>query len=50
VLRTALAVPPDFDLALLIALGYPDMDSPVNAFRSPREELGQMVQWIGVKE
>jgi len=50
VIRTELAISPDFDLALVIALGYPDMSSPVNGFRSPREELGQMVRWVGMSE
>lgn len=50
VIRAELAISPDFDLALLLALGYPDGNSPVNSFRSPREELGQMVRWVGMSE
>ena len=30
-----------------IALGYPDLDHPANAFRSEREPLEQFVRWIG---
>jgi len=50
VIRSVLAIPPAFEIALLIALGYPDPDSPVNGFRSPREELAQMIRWIGLDE
>jgi nitroreductase len=48
VIRAELSVAPECDLALLIALGYPDENSPVNGFRSPREDVAQMVRWIGV--
>jgi nitroreductase len=50
IIRTELSIAPEFDIALLIALGYPDMNSPVNGFRSPREDLAQMVRWIGGDE
>jgi nitroreductase len=29
-----------------IALGYADFDKPVNLFKSPREELSEIVTWI----
>jgi nitroreductase len=50
IIRTELSIPPEFDIALVIALGYPDMNSPVNGFRSPREDLTQMVRWVGGDE
>jgi hypothetical protein len=30
-----------------IALGYPDKDLPVNAFRASKEELSKITKWIG---
>ena len=47
VIRKEMAIPPDFDLALMIALGYPDYSSPVNDFRSSREDLAGCVFWHG---
>jgi hypothetical protein len=29
-----------------VALGYPDWESPINRFTSPREELDRLVRWI----
>ena len=48
VIRAELPISPEFDCALIMALGYPDESSPVNGFRSPREDLSHMVRWIGV--
>jgi nitroreductase len=47
IIRAELAISPDFDLTLIIALGYPDYSSPINDFRSPREGLSDCVTWIG---
>ena len=47
IIRAAMAIPPDFDLALMVALGYPDYTSPVNDFRSSRDGLSGCVSWIG---
>jgi nitroreductase len=47
IIRTEMAIPPDADLALMLALGYPDYNSPVNDFRSSREDLSGCVFWIG---
>lgn len=47
IIRAALELAPDHDLALMIALGYPDYGSPVNDFRSSREPLSDCVFWLG---
>ena len=47
IIRKEMAISPDFDLALMLALGYPDYSSPVNEFRSSREGLAAGVSWIG---
>jgi nitroreductase len=33
-------------VVLGLALGYPDWKSPINEFKSPREDLGKLVRWI----
>jgi hypothetical protein len=29
-----------------VALGYPDWDSPVNRFKTTRDDLSKFVRWI----
>ncbi len=29
-----------------VALGYPDLESPINRFKSHREEIGQFIRWV----
>ena len=31
-----------------IALGYPDTESPINKFKSGRDNLNGFVRWIGL--
>ena len=47
IIRAAMAISSDFDLTLMIALGYPDYSSPVTDFRSSRDGLSEFVSWIG---
>ena len=47
VIREALEVPEEEKIGALVALGYPDPDSPANAFRSSRDELEAFVRWVG---
>ena len=49
VIRAELPISPEFDCALIMALGYPDESSPVNGFRSPREDLAHdgTLDWCG---
>ena len=46
-IRQALDIPEDEQIGAVVALGYPDLDSPANAFRSPRNELETFVRWVG---
>ncbi|MFH0844673.1 MAG: nitroreductase [Pseudomonadota bacterium] len=41
-----LSIPETKRLVLGISIGYPDMESPVNQFRSDRAETDDMVKWI----
>lgn len=41
-----LSIPETKRLVLGISIGYPDMESPVNQFRSDRAETGDMVKWV----
>jgi nitroreductase len=34
------------NVVISLALGYPDLDIPINHFKSPREDLDKMVRWI----
>jgi len=40
-----LAIPETKRLVLGISIGYPDMESPVNAFRTDRVETDEIVRW-----
>ena len=46
-IRRALDIPADERIRAVVALGYPDLDSPANAYRSPRDELATFVRWVG---
>lgn len=41
-----LSIPETKRLVLGISIGYPDMESPVNALRSARVETDEIVKWI----
>jgi nitroreductase len=47
VIKTQLAIPDHLMVVLCISLGYPDLSSPVNQYRSQRQELGEFVHWYG---
>jgi len=44
--RRHLNLPETHKIVVGIALGYPDPDSPANAFRTHREPLEKFVQWV----
>jgi nitroreductase len=46
-IRERLAIPEEEKIGAVVALGYPDPDSPANRFRSPRRELEEFVRWVG---
>jgi len=45
-MKELLNIPDNKDVAIGIALGHPDWDSPVNKFKTPREGLKSFVRWI----
>ena len=48
-IRSRLDIPHHMMIVLCISLGYPDLASPVNQYRSLRRELGEFVRWYGFK-
>lgn len=45
-IKELLNIPENKHVVIGIALGYPDEQSPINRFKSPREEFTKMVKWI----
>ncbi len=45
-IKDVLNIPEHKMVVIGVALGYPDLDSPINRFKSPRDELGPFVRWI----
>lgn len=45
-IKRFLSIPETKRLVLGISIGYPDMESPVNAFRTDRVETDEIVKWI----
>jgi nitroreductase len=46
-IRRILEIPEQERISAVVALGYPDPDSPANVYRSPRDELETFVRWVG---
>lgn len=46
-IRERLEIPDSMNMVVGIALGYPDKDLPVNAYRASKEELSTITKWIG---
>ena len=42
-----LEIPEEETIGAVVAVGYPDPDSPANAYRSPRDDLERFVRWVG---
>jgi len=45
-IKEILNIPEKKDVVIGIALGYADPDSPINRFKSPRDNLDSFVKWI----
>jgi nitroreductase len=46
-IREALNIPEQEHIRAVVALGYPDRDSPANAFRTSRDEVEEFSRWVG---
>ncbi len=46
-IRTYLGIPDNKKLFSAIALGHPDINSPVNKYKSTRDDIKEFVRWIG---
>jgi len=47
VVRQHTGIPESDQIIIGMAIGYPDLDAPVNHFRSEREPLETVVRWVG---
>ena len=45
-IKAFLSIPDTKRLVIGMSVGYPDMESPVNTFRTDRAETDEIVQWI----
>lgn len=45
-IKDLLNIPENKKVVIGIAVGYPDKESPINQFKSPRDDLENMVRWI----
>jgi nitroreductase len=46
-IREVLEIPEEERLGAVVALGYPDPDSPASVYRSPRDDPERFVRWVG---
>jgi nitroreductase len=44
--KDLLNIPSNKNVVIGVALGYPDLQSPINPFKSPREDLEKLVRWV----
>jgi nitroreductase len=44
--KDLLNIPENKNVVIGVALGYPDWQSPINRFKSPREDLEKLVRWV----
>lgn len=45
-IKDLLNIPEDKQIVVGLAVGYPDLESPINRFKSSREDLRTLVRWI----
>lgn len=46
-IRNLLEIPENKKLLSSVAIGYPDLDSPINKCKSKRDNIGEFTRWIG---
>jgi len=47
IIREALGIAEDIAIVLALSVGYPDLEAPVNGYRSLRRAPEEFVRWIG---
>jgi len=47
ILHESLELPEEEQISAIVALGYPDPDAPINAYRSSRAGIEEFVRWVG---
>jgi nitroreductase len=45
-IKEFLNIPDNKDVVIGVALGYPDLESPANEFKTPRDSLDSFVRWF----
>jgi nitroreductase len=45
-IKEVLNIPENKDVVIGIALGYPDLESPANEFKTPRDTIDSFVKWF----
>jgi nitroreductase len=45
-IKDLLNIPENKNLVIGVALGYPDLNIPINRFKSPRDNLEKFIRWI----
>jgi nitroreductase len=45
-IKELLNIPENKNVVISVALGYPDWDTAINRFKSPRDDLEKFVRWI----
>jgi len=45
-IKDLLNIPEEKQIVVGLAVGYPDGESPINRFKSPRDDLPSLVRWI----
>jgi len=45
-MKELLNIPENKTVVIGVALGYPDLKSPINRFKSPREDVENFIRWI----
>jgi nitroreductase len=45
ILREELDIPKTLCLVLAVSVGYPDLDAPINRYRTMRRDLNELVRW-----
>ncbi|MFC1900137.1 nitroreductase [Chloroflexota bacterium] len=46
--REILNIPDEKPIVVTIAIGYPDLEEPINTFERPREPMESLIEWYGL--